>query len=566
MFRFFLSLLFLTSILTFSAQAQLISSEIYETEEDLLEGLQQGYLTLDQYLELLDMIQSKLYPASKEADKLFFIPDVSSVDVSQIKTNDQDVDLNQKIGSFLAEREKKRRPLFSGKLVWKLYEKFSAGGRSAYGGQEEGETESYLFCEIMNGERMIWHIEADQKENSSEAILSRGTFRVRKRFFKFLLPPYSTELILGNFDKRIGLGLNVGYHPLFGYTSTPDLKSEDTFLYPALGRYNGIYGESELKSFSVLAFYSNNKREEIENRIGAFDLSFSSKNVHVGFCLSEGELRNNENKKTFNDDCNSLHFNLKLKSVKFSGEYALLSSQKSGLAFDLYSSKKSYSFDFSFWRYDDDFIHPHGGGISNPDYETIYLDKIDYDYRSRQAGERGIFFKSRYRILDKLKLNFSYNQWRERSYLPDKMKFRVGTGYKFSPNFSFAIYQLWTDYDVEDEEIDRKTSSLNLFISPHHKLDFYFIANYRSSTDKDYGDLRLKIRTVAVSPFDFVLWLKYNDPNFSRSSDGYFSFHVQERVRFFENYFVSAEYITKFYQDESKVDTKAVRIKMEALW
>ena len=163
-------------------------------------------------------------------------------------------------------------------------------------------------------------------------------------------------------------------------------------------------------------------------------------------------------------------------------------------------------------------------------------------------------------------MNFSYNQWRERSYLPDKMKFRVGTGYKFSPNFSFTVYQLWTDYDIEDEQIDRRTSSLNLFLSPYDKLDFNLIANYRSTTDKNYGDLRLKIRTVALSPFDFVLWLKYNDPNFSRSSDGYFSFHVQEKIKFFQNYFVSAEYVTKFYQDEDKVDTKAVRVKMEALW
>lgn len=31
-------------------------------------------------------------------------------------------------------------------------------------------------------------------------------------------------------------------------------------------------------------------------------------------------------------------------------------------------------------------------------------------------------------------------------------------------------------------------------------------------------------------------------------------------------YFVSTEYITKFYQDESEVDTRAVRIRMEVVW
>ncbi|MGB2804984.1 MAG: hypothetical protein WBD64_08835, partial [Candidatus Zixiibacteriota bacterium] len=61
-------------------------------------------------------------------------------------------------------------------------------------------------------------------------------------------------------------------------------------------------------------------------------------------------------------------------------------------------------------------------------------------------------------------------------------------------------------------------------------------------------------------------WLKYNDPNFSRRSDGYLSFHLQETLRFFESCFVSAEYIAKFYEDENKVDTRAVRIRMETLW
>jgi hypothetical protein len=413
---------------------------------------------------------------------------------------------------------------------------------------------------------MIWHIEADHQANSSQAALTRGDLRVRKRSLKLLLPEYSSEVTLGNFDKRIGLGLNVGYHSLFGYSSSSDFRSEDSFLYPALGRHNGIYGEWELKSFEVVAFYSRNKRQEIENRIGAVDLSFTSRELDAGLCFSDGELRNVENKNSFTDDCRSLHFNLKLKPVTLSGEYALLSNRRSGLAVELYSSRKPYSFDLSLWKYDDDFIHPHGGGISNPDYESIHLDEIDYTYRSRQAGERGVFFKSRYRILERLSLDFSYSQWREGSDLPDKMKLRLGAGYSFSRDFSFKVYQLWTDYRVDDEQIDRSTSSLNLSLSPYGKLDLNLIANYRTASGKNYGDLRVKIRTQAVSPFDLVLWLKCSDPDFSQRSDRYFSFHLQEGLRFFENCFVSAEYIAKFYEDGNKVDSRAVRIKMETLW
>jgi hypothetical protein len=163
-------------------------------------------------------------------------------------------------------------------------------------------------------------------------------------------------------------------------------------------------------------------------------------------------------------------------------------------------------------------------------------------------------------------LDFSYSQWRERSDLPDKMKLRLGAAYDFTRGFSFTLYHLWTDYRVDDEKIDRETSSLNLFLSPHRKLDCNLTANYRKTSSKDYGDLRLKIRTQAVSPFDLVLWLKFYDPNFSQRSDRYFTFHLQEGLRFLESCFVSAEYIAKFYEDGNKAGSRAVRVKMETLW
>ncbi len=545
---FVLFFLFLTSILTFSSEAQLISSEIYETEEDLQEGLELGLLTFDQYLELLDLIQAKLIPTSEEADKLFFVPGVSTGDVSQIQTKEKkDILLNQKTDPFLSESER-RKPRLSGKFVWRFYEEF----------QDADKTDNYFKLEIANKKKIIWRMDADQKTGQD--------FRIRKRSLKFFYPKYSTRVTVGNFDKKIGLGLNVGYHPHFEYSSSSDLKSKDSFLYPTLGRYNGIYAESRLAFFSLLVFYSKNKRNRIEDQIAAFDLNFLNKRIKLGLCVSEGKLKNIQNKGSFQDDCKSLHFEWKLKSIKLSGEYALLSNKKSAWALDFFSRGKPYRVDFSWWSYDDEFVHPFGGGLSNPDYETIYLEEIDYNYRSRQAGERGIFFKSRYEVFNRLNLNFSYTQWEETNDLPQKMKFKLGFGYAVSESFSFVIYQLWTDYDLERVGIDRKVSSVNLFLSPKGNFDLRFIANYKTREKKNYGDFQIKARTQMVSPFDFTLWLKYNDSDFSKSSDGYFSFHVQERLRFFENYFVSAEYITKFYRDESKVDTNVVRIRMEALW
>lgn len=552
----FVLLVVLSSVLPSSSFPQSVSSEIYETEEDLLEGLEKGYLTFDQYLELLDMLQSKLPLEADESDKLYLIPDISGVDVLKIESQDQDIVLDRKIGSFLKEKDRSSRRLLSGRLVWKLQQDFMEGG----------DAKNYLLCEIAQGERMIWRIEADHLSSSSQPISGNGTFRVRKRFFRILLPEYSSELVLGNFDKRVGLGLNVGYHPLLNYSDNPDFKPDDTFLYPVFGRYNGFSAESGTKSFRGLMLYSQNRFGELKDRMGALDLSYIGDKMQLGLCHSTAELQNVKSKSKFKDECSSFHLDLKLHTLNLSGEYALLSNKKSSAAFDLYSSRKRYSFDLSWWRYDDDFIHLHSGGISNPDYETIYLEEIDYKYRARQAGERGVFFKSNYKLSDKFSLDFSCSQWKERSYLGSKMKLKIGAGYRFSPKLVFMIHQLWSDYDLEDEITDKSTTSFDMSFSPHGNIYLSCLANYRSTQAKEYGDIRLKIQGRMLSKVDLIMWLKYYDSDFSERSDAYYSFHVQEKVKFSRNHFLSAEYIARFYQDREKTDAKSARVRLEILW
>jgi hypothetical protein len=546
----------LSSILPSASLPQSISSEIYETEEDLKEGLERGYLTLDEYLELLDMLRSKLRLSADEADKLNLIPDVSSVDLLKVSPSNQDIVINRKVGSFLAEEKEHDSSPLSGRVVWRLQQDM----------EENGETENFLLCEIARPERLTWRMEADHVSSSSRAVSDKGAFRVRKRLLRLLLPEYSSQLDLGNFERRVGLGLNVGYHPLLHYSTESERESNDSFLYPVFGRYNGVCAQTRVGSFSGLMLYSRNKGSQIEDQLRSLDLSYQSEKAQIGVCLSDGKLSGISSGSNLQDDCGSLHLDLKLEQLNLSGEYALLSNKARALAFDVYASRKFYRFDLSWWKYDDDFIHPHGGGISNPDYETIYLEEIDYDFRARQAGERGVFFKSSYEPGRKLSVNLSFSQWRERSYLPDKMKLRVGTGYRFSSRASFEVSQLWADYDLEDEETDSRTSCLNLRISPHRRLSFDWIANFRSRGAKDYGDLRLKTETKLLPPLHLAFWLKYYDSDFSRSSDGSFSFLLQEEIEFLENYLVSLEYATKFYQDRDTDDTKRVRVKVEMVW
>jgi hypothetical protein len=62
----------------------------------------------------------------------------------------------------------------------------------------------------------------------------------------------------------------------------------------------------------------------------------------------------------------------------------------------------------------------------------------------------------------------------------------------FPKSFSFLIYQLWTDYELETKEIDQKVSSVNLFFFPSKNFDLRFIANYKTQDKKNYGNFQLR--------------------------------------------------------------------------
>jgi hypothetical protein len=548
-----IALIFLLLIILLSdpTLTQSVSTELYETEEDLKDGLERGDLTYDEYLELLDLIRFKIRIDSEDTTRLFFIPDVTTTDAFlPLMFRPRVLSPLNKAIPFI-QSIPKRKPGLKGELVWQIYQKID----------ETQKAESYAILKLKD-KRFSFNLRMEQDESKR--------LETQKRSFKLSNIWKSSDVTLGNFEKRIGLGLNLGYHPLFKYGLDDSININDSFLYPIRGRYNGILLESKFNFFRPNLIYSKNRFGDLEDALFALDLNFTHKRSKIGIILTKAKLSNSSTKSFFRDNCQSIYLNLNWKNLRLESEYALVWNNEKGFALNLDTRKKPYRMSIYFWWYSSQFVHPHGGGPSNSDYETIsILDDLDFSYRSKQKGERGLLFKSTYPLSQDLFLDFAFNQWRKNPDSDESLRLKIGGGYNLSENILTQLHFLWSD-DLNLSGTDYFNLTWDWVYTFWDVTHLRLKANYKSrkltSGIKDYGDIQLKLGEFRVFPFDFNLWLKYTDPDFSISQNSYWNLYFEERLFFFEGIAVSVKYLAKFYQTKEKDNIHAVRIRWEIEW
>jgi hypothetical protein len=547
-FAFFLLFLFVDK----PALSQSVSAELYETEEDLKEGLEKGDLTYDEYLELLDLIRSKLNSESRDTTRLLFVPDVTSAElVHRLEVKTRFLSPLNKRAPFVRLAPKKR-PGLKGELIWQTYQEI----------EEAERAEHFAILRIGDKKRFAFDLKIEQDESKR--------FETQKRSLRLFNIWRSTDVILGNFERRIGLGLNLGYHPLFSYALNDSISVDNSFLYPIRGRYNGIFLESKFKLFHPSFIFSKNRFGDLKDELYALDLSFVYKKSKIGILFTQARLKSSASENFFRDDCQSVYLDLFWKNLRLTSEYALMWNNEEGFALNLNVRRKSYSISGYFWWYSSEFVHPHGGGVSNPDYESItILDDLDFSYRTRQKGERGILFKSVYDISSKVSFDFAFNQWRKNPGSDESLKFKTGGGYHLNQNILTELHFLWSD-NIEQSGTDYFNLSWDWVYSFVNKTYLRLRTNFRSrkleTRTKEYGDVQLKIGNFKVFPFHFNLWLRYSHTDFSSPENSYWNLYFEERLSLLQSHSISVKYLTRFHRAEEKDDTHAVRIRWEIDW
>ena len=527
-------------ILAVTGYGQVISPEIYQTEEDLLEGLQNGDLTFDQYLELLDLMRQREILGELDSQLVVEIPDL---DYSGMDTADNET--QQRLGEYV-QTALARKKESKGKVVLQHRQRIS----------EKSQPESYFRMRAGNGGSWNFFLESENEENENH---------IKRRAVEFNRTN-NWNIVLGNFNPRYGLGVNVGYRTYLNFSSENSLKSENTFLFPFWTRYNGIFSSYQRRNHSVSGFYSQNRFGSYKDQVWAGEINLRWRHLLVSPIFSYQEISSGGSK--FISKAGSFFAKIIGEEGEVGGELVVTNQREGGGVVEAFwQPKGKFTTQLLFWSYSRDFLHPVSGGKALPDYRLMELENLDLEHRSRQAGETGFYFSNLVRFNPRTRLDIAYQQWKDGNSYFNKNKARIGIGHWFKRNLEVRLKQYWEDDNLAASFSERNTSTLVGTYLFTEKTKLQVRLNYRSSAIEGQNVNSIWEEVIFYFPVKKSLTsrlrVRYRDEDISSGENSSWDVYIGENVLLLEKLALLVEFVSKEYEDFDREDLQVVRVRME---
>jgi len=527
-------------ILAATGFGQVISPEIYQTEEDLLEGLQNGELTFDQYLELLDLMRQRETLGDLDSQLVVEIPDL---DYSGLDTSDYEA--KQKLAGYTQTVPVKKKES-RGVIVLQHRQRIS----------EESKPESYFRVRAGNGGGWNFYLESENEENEN---------RIKRRAIEFNRTN-NWNIVLGNFNPRYGLGVNVGYRTYLNFSSDNSLEAENTFLFPFWTRYNGIFASYQRRNHSASGFYSQNRFGSYKDQVWAGEINLRWRHSLVSPIFSYQEISRGGSK--FISKAGSIFAKIIGEKGEMGGELVVTDQKdKGGVVEAFWQPGNKITTQLLFWSYRQNFLHPVSRGKALPDYRLMKLENLELEQRSRQAGETGFYFSNLVRFNPRTRLDIAYQQWKDGNSYFNKNKARIGIGYWLKRNLEVRLKQYWEDDNLAASFPERKTSTLvgTYLFTENTKLQVRL--NYRQGTFEDEVVNSTWEEIIFYFPVKKSLTsrvrVRYRDDDIASGGNSSWNFYIDESIWLAENLRLLAEFVSKEYEDLEREDLQVVRVRME---
>jgi len=540
--------LFILLLIPFSLTfTQTISSQFYENEEDLEEGFLTGDLTYTEYLELLDLLHEGVATSSPQKDRLFFIPDLTQSEMEELLDSSGTRLSTEGSGPFYSTAGS----FFLPEILSQAKGRISLQSRQRF---DQDYSYDFVLTKFQVEKRFLFQFEL-QREGTSDP-------QVKKRSLEILNLGYVKRMVLGSFDEKIGLGLNIGYHPLL---KVEDENNQSSFLYPISGRFNGVLIQSDFGFFQPELILSKNKKGALSQDLWALNLSASFRGLDFGLLRSEGRLKN---VSSFYDRNLSFYFKARKDKLTLSSEYSILNNGATGWASVLIFRDEPALVELSGWSYSKNYVHLFGAGPSNPDYTLITIDEIEYEYPSREKGEKGVMLKSNYRLSSRYSLNFSYSQWDASPYSSLKLRQKIGLKIILSEKLKTGLDYLYSNSDLEEGATSQHLVSSTFIFGPLKDILFRLITRYGkrktsvTAEEKNSFEFQLRSDFQKSSLFLLTLWARYKDNDLSEGEDSYWDFRLQERLSLLKSSIFYGEYFIKL-PSGPQANTQGAKFRLE---
>ncbi len=521
-------------VLCSAAVAQQPSIRPYESEEDLWEALNDGEITFEEFVELLDLARAgndslivprsdwEMLPGSETG---YLLPPDSS----------------QTITIPVSESRVSRV-----NLPW------LTAARVGYNTNLRGAdgSDGYTVLRFQSGRwRANFDFEHDRQDH--------GMWRRRSIAWQ----PRRLTFILGNFEPRWGRGLVVGRRTRL--VTNTEVSGDGPVT---LGRFDGLYFSTDPKRLiSTEIFLSGIYSDELrESAIGA-QIVVRQKSWTFGLASVGGNVsRPDPGLHDYADDSvyvetdYSAHLRFSKSKREVLAEIALNSDGATAKAIELAFPLTRGRFHARAWSYGTGFVGLWGGGPGHSDTREVFLDSLYHTFNSRTSGERGFDFTTKIAATPTVNLRWDWMSHREEpgAKLEHSGIFRVELKQRVIRSTPFVRAQ------IDEDETESYSIGNYIWVGPRER-EFSVRAEFGTHYDKEAQFVRAGVgaklqinRVVRLAPA-----IRWTDPNFNESLDGYWYFYFTETIVPVEGVRVEIALAWKHHETTNRDDLIELRVR-----
>ncbi len=383
--------------------AQDIAVQYFQTTDDIRDAYNNGEITFEQYVELLQLLEDKIEVNTGNLRRLLVVPGVDRSDIEALER------ARSRRGPFRSLAAVKRA--FPGDFA--LIEPFIyvvppirikvKGYAKVYTRRDYASPPDY-----------------DDPYHSSKLYLRAGRFsldyRLRQRGDEFGTTTFRAieyrgekiQAIVGNYYKDIGYGLLVGRYLSLSSSSRQN-DGVGYLISPYYGDLNGLYVYwRPSRSFRAKLALSGNSYETSSQALAAASAAYRpSRNAEIGAVLYYGSVedKSTSSKPSFTQEGASVFGEVRLSGWRLRNETGVLQNGAWGTQLFLYSPRRrGVSVTWTLWAYHPGFKALYSDGeCDRRSYQSFYPENFSFYLKSYQAGELGGYFSARVPITRRLR-------------------------------------------------------------------------------------------------------------------------------------------------------------------
>ncbi len=359
-------------VMTSPVVGQELSTEVFPSEDELSEALDFGWLTLHQYLILREIIthgldSANLHLRDEIPNLAFFATPPDSLMTS--------LQHDQQASFQWAPVPSSRTP------VWVNYQ---------YGEELESfrRARYRVSCRVRPVTNMEMRLNVHREYSGRERIVSRWLSYDNPRCAL-------SEVVIGNFSRRFGVGTVFGYRgKLLEFSDHIDGES---LLYPDFGGANGVYVHYRAAAVDMQGLVSvvRDKHHALLSAAGMVSVRAAA--MRHGIIWGVNRLQNRETGKAATDIKYGWHAGYDRSDGSMNWELSGQRGQRSSFGALVLEGRRRFgrmNMEFSGWVYGDDYLDLSGGSKAANISRYSRLDDVDLIFWDRRSGQEGGLVRS----------------------------------------------------------------------------------------------------------------------------------------------------------------------------